>query len=96
MMPKIINGLEIIGALLMVAAFTLWSGEWWRIANYLWWSAIIILTPVIVWKNWEKDTVNKIIIWGAFCLLLIIGRWWFGKRDIKVNIPYLPEVTIHR
>ena len=48
-MPKIITVLETIGALLIVAAFTLWSGE-----------------------------------------------WWFGKRDIKVNIPYLPEVTIHR
>ena len=95
-MPKIINILEIIGALLIVAAFTLWSGEWWQLSNKLWWLAVVVIIPVIIWKNRSKSAHDKVFVAIMFCSLLIIGGWWFGKKDINVKIPFLPKITINR
>ena len=96
MIAKIINFLETIGAILIVAAFTMWSGEYWKISNYLWWSGLACVTPAIAWKAWPKSFFHQVFIGLAFCLLLIIGHWWFGKSIVKAKIPFLPEVNIRR
>ena len=90
------NILETIGALMIMGAFTLWSGEWWKQSNMLFWGAIALLTPVIIWKVWPKTWFDKLVAALAFCALLIVGSWWFGKKTIKAHIPYLPEITINR
>ena len=95
-MPKIINILETVGALLIVAAFTLWSGEWWQLSNKLWWAALLIITPVIIWKNRSKSASEKVLVAILFCCLLVISSLWFGKKDINVKIPFLPKITINR
>lgn len=95
-MPKIINILETVGALLIVAAFTLWRGEWWQLSNKLWWAALLIITPVIIWKNRSKPASEKVLVAVLFCCLLVISSWWFGKKDINVKIPFLPKKTINR
>ena len=96
MIVKIIKILEIIGSILIVGAFTIWSGEYWKTSNILWWSGLACITPVIAWKAWPKSFFHQVFIGVIFCLLIIIGHWWFGKKDIKAKIPYLPEVTIRR
>jgi hypothetical protein len=96
MMPKIINILETVGALLIVAAFALWSGEWWQLSNKLWWAAVLIITPVIIWKNRSKSASEKVLVAIMFCCLLAISSLWFGKKDINVKIPFLPKITINR
>ena len=96
MMPKIINILETVGALLIVAAFALWSGEWWQLSNKLWWAAVLIVTPVIIWKNRSKSASEKVLVAIMFCSLLAISSLWFGKKDINVKIPFLPKITINR
>ena len=96
MIEKIISVIEIIGALLIAAAFTLWSGEYWKISNMLWWTGLLVVAPVIAWKAWPQSFLRQIFIGLMFCILVFIGHWWFGKKDIKAKIPFLPEVTIHR
>lgn len=96
MIEKIISILESVGAILIVGAFTLWSGEYWKISNMLWWTGLVCLTPVIAWKAWPRSFLRQAFVGLMFCILVFIGHWWFGKKNIKVNIPYLPEVTIHR
>ena len=109
MIQKIITILECAGAILISAALTLWSGNYWETANKLWWAGLITVTPVIAWKAWPQSFLRQVfiaILFCAFlrqvfiailfCALLVIGKWWFGKKDIKVNIPYLPEITINR
>ncbi len=96
MIQKIITILECAGAILISAALTLWSGNYWETANKLWWAGLITVTPVIAWKAWPQSFLRQVFIALLFCALLVIGKWWFGKKDIKVNIPYLPEITINR
>ena len=96
MIKSIMNILETIGAVLIVAAFTLWSGDYWKISNILWWSGIACLTPVIAWKAWPRSFLYHLFIGVIFYALIIIGHWWFGKKEIKAKIPFLPEVTIRR
>ena len=96
MLQKIINVIEMVGCLLIVGAFAIWNGPYWKESNMLWWAAIICLAPVIAWKAWPQPFLKQCIIALAFCALLVIGKWWFGKKNIRVNIPYLPEITISR
>ena len=96
MTAKVMNILETIGVFLILGAFALWQGEWWKVSNYLFWGAIALFTPAMIWKVWKKDKTEKIVFAIAYCALLVIGMWWFGKKDIKVKIPYLPQITIQR
>lgn len=96
MTAKLMNILETLGALLIVGAFTLWRGEYWKESNYLFWGAIALFTPVIFWKVWKKDWSERIVVMFLYGALLAIGLWWFGKKDLKVKIPYLPQITIQR
>ena len=96
MVAKLMKILENFGAILTVAAFLLWSGDWWKLSNKLFVFAIALLTPVIIWKTWYRDWKNWIKVIIGYIALILIGSWWFGKKDIKANIPGLPEITIHR
>jgi len=96
MIAKLMKILESIGAILVVAALTLWSGEWWKVSNMLFWSAIALLTPVIIWKAWYKSWENWLFVIALYFALMVIGSWWFGMKNIKAKIPGLPEFTIHR
>ena len=96
MIEKLMSIVETIGAILIVAAFTLWSSEYWKLSNVLFWCSIALFTPVIIWKARNKHWTNWIITIIAYCALLLIGSWWFGNRVIKAHIPGLPEITIQR
>ena len=96
MIAKIMNILETIGAILIVGAFTLWSSEWWKVSNILFWCAIALFTPVIAWKAWQQEGSERIVRVFLYVALVTIGIWWFGKKDLKVKIPYLPNITIQR
>jgi len=96
MIGKVMSVLETIGAVLIVAAFAMWSGDYWKISNTIWWSGVACVTPVIVWKAWPRSFLHQVLIGIMFCALIIIGHWWFGKKEIKAKIPYLPEVSIRR
>ena len=95
-MSKIISFLEAIGAILIVAALALWSGEYWKTSNILWWAGLACVTPAIAWKAWPQSFWRQAFIGLVFCILVFIGHWWFGKKEIKAKIPFLPEITIHR
>jgi hypothetical protein len=95
-MSKIISFLEAVGAILIVAALALWSGEYWKTSNILWWAGLACVTPAIVWKAWPQSFWRQAFIGLVFCILVFIGHWWFGKKEIKAKIPFLPEITIHR
>ena len=95
-MSKIISFLEAVGAILIVAALALWSGEYWKTANILWWAGLACVTPAIAWKAWPQSFWRQAFIGLVFCILVLIGHWWFGKKEIKAKIPFLPEITIHR
>jgi hypothetical protein len=95
-MSKIISFLEAVGAILIVAALALWSGEYWKIYNILWWAGLACVTPAIAWKAWPQSFWRQAFIGLVFCILVFIGHWWFGKKEIKAKIPFLPEITIHR
>lgn len=95
-MSKIISFLEAVGAILIVAALALWSGEYWKISNILWWAGLASVTPAIAWKAWPQSFWRQAFIGLVFCILVFIGHWWFGKKEIKAKIPFLPEITIHR
>lgn len=95
-MSKIISFLEAVGAILIVAALALWSGEYWKTSNILWWTGLACVTPAIAWKAWPQSFWRQAFIGLVFCILVFIGHWWFGKKEIKVKIPFLPEITIHR
>ena len=96
MVGKLMNILETLGAILIVAAFAIWSGDYWKTSNLLWWAGLVSVTPVIAWKAWSKSFAHQVFVGIMFCFLLIIGYWWFGKKEIKTKIPFLPEVTIRR
>jgi hypothetical protein len=95
-MSKIISFLEAVGAILIVAALALWSGEYWKTSNILWWTGLACVTPAIAWKAWPQSFWRQAFIGLVFCILVFIGHWWFGKKEIKAKIPFLPEITIHR
>lgn len=95
-MSKIISFLEAVGAILIVAALALWSGEYWKTSNILWWTGLACVTPTIAWKAWPQSFWRQAFIGLVFCILVFIGHWWFGKKEIKAKIPFLPEITIHR
>jgi hypothetical protein len=95
-MSKIISFLEDVGAILIVAALALWSGEYWKTSNILWWTGLACVTPAIAWKAWPQSFWRQAFIGLVFCILVFIGHWWFGKKEIKAKIPFLPEITIHR
>ncbi len=95
-MSKIISFLEVVGAILIVAALALWSGEYWKTSNILWWTGLACVTPAIAWKAWPQSFWRQAFIGLVFCILVFIGHWWFGKKEIKAKIPFLPEITIHR
>ena len=95
-MSKIISFLEAVGAILIVAALALWSGEYWKTSNILWWTGLACVTPAIAWKAWPQSFWRQAFIGMVFCILVFIGHWWFGKKEIKAKIPFLPEITIHR
>ena len=95
-MSKIISFLEAVGAILIVAALALWSGEYWKTSNILWWTGLACVTPAIAWKAWPQSFWRQAFIGLVFCILVFIGNWWFGKKEIKAKIPFLPEITIHR
>ena len=95
-MSKIISFLEAVGAILIVAALALWSGEYWKTSNILWWTGLACVTPAIAWKTWPQSFWRQAFIGLVFCILVFIGHWWFGKKEIKAKIPFLPEITIHR
>ena len=95
-MSKIISFLEAVGAILIVAALALWSGEYWKTSNILWWAGLACVTPAIAWKAWAQSFWRQAFIGLVFCILVFIGHWWFGKKEIKAKIPFLPEITIHR
>jgi hypothetical protein len=95
-MSKIISFLEAVGAILIVAALALWSGEYWKTSNILWWAGLACVTPAIAWKAWPQSFWRQAFIGLVFCILVFIGHWWFGKKEIKAKIPFLPEITIHR
>lgn len=95
-MNKIISFLEAVGAILIVAALALWSGEYWKTSNILWWTGLACVTPAIAWKAWPQSFWRQAFIGLVFCILVFIGHWWFGKKEIKAKIPFLPEITIHR
>lgn len=95
-MSKIISFLEAVGAILIVAALALWSGEYWKTSNILWWAGVACVTPAIAWKAWPQSFWRQAFIGLVFCILVFIGHWWFGKKEIKAKIPFLPEITIHR
>ena len=44
MVAKLMKILENFGAILIVAAFLLWSGDWWKLSNKLFVFAIALLT----------------------------------------------------
>ena len=95
-MSKIISFLEAVGAILIVAALALWSGEYWKTSNILWWTGLACVTPAIAWKAWPQSFWRQAFIGLVFGILVFIGHWWFGKKEIKAKIPFLPEITIHR
>jgi hypothetical protein len=95
-MSKIISFLEAVGAILIVAALALWSGEYWKTSNILWWTGLACVTPAIARKAWPQSFWRQAFIGLVFCILVFIGHWWFGKKEIKAKIPFLPEITIHR
>ena len=95
-MSKIISFLEAVGAILIVAALALWSGEYWKTSNILWWAGLACVTPAIAWKAWPQSFWRQAFIGLVFCILVFIGHWWFGEKEIKAKIPFLPEITIHR
>jgi hypothetical protein len=95
-MSKIISFLEAVGAILIVAALALWSGEYWKTSNIIWWTGLACVTPAIAWKAWPQSFWRQAFIGLVFCILVFIGHWWFGKKEIKAKIPFLPEITIHR
>ena len=95
-MSKIISFLEAVGAILIVAALALWSGEYWKTSNILWWAGLACVTPAIAWKAWPQPFWRQAFIGLVFCILVFIGHWWFGKKEIKAKIPFLPDITIHR
>ena len=95
-MSKIISFLEAVGAILIVAALALWSGEYWKTSNILWWAGLACVTPAIAWKAWPQSFWRQAFTGLVFCILVFIGHWWFGKKEIKAKIPFLPEITIHR
>ena len=95
-MSKIISFLEAVGAILIVAALALWSGEYWKTSNILWWTGLACVTPAIAWKAWPQSFWRQAFIGLVFCILVFIGHWWFGKKEIKAKMPFLPEITIHR
>lgn len=95
-MSKIISFLEAVGAILIVAALALWSGEYWKTSNILWWAGLACVTPAIAWKAWPQSFWRQAFIGLVFCILVFIGHWWFGKKEIKAKIPFLPEITIQR
>lgn len=95
-MSKIISFLEAVGAILIVAALALWSGEYWKTSNILWWAGLACVTPAIAWKAWPQSFWRQAFVGLVFCILVFIGHWWFGKKEIKAKIPFLPEITIHR
>ena len=95
-MSKIISFLEAVGAILIVAALALWSGEYWKTSNILWWAGLACVTPAIAWKAWPQSFWRQAFIGLVFCILVFIGHWWFGKKEIKAKMPFLPEITIHR
>jgi hypothetical protein len=95
-MSKIISFLEAVGAILIVAALALWSGEYWKTSNILWWTGLACVTPAIAWKAWPQSFWRQAFIGLVFCIMVFIGHWWFGKKEIKAKIPFLPEITIHR
>ena len=95
-MSKIISFLEAVGAILIVAALALWSGEYWKTSNILWWTGLACVTPAIAWKAWPQSFWRQAFIGLVFCILVFIGHWWFGKKEIKAKVPFLPEITIHR
>lgn len=95
-MSKIISFLEAVGAILIVAALALWSGEYWKTSNILWWAGLACVTPAIARKAWPQSFWRQAFIGLVFCILVFIGHWWFGKKEIKAKIPFLPEITIHR
>ncbi len=95
-MSKIISFLEAVGAILIVAALALWSSEYWKTSNILWWTGLACVTPAIAWKAWPQSFWRQAFIGLVFCILVFIGHWWFGKKEIKAKIPFLPEITIHR
>jgi len=95
-MSKIISFLEAVGAILIVAALALWSGEYWKTSNILWWAGLACVTPAIAWKAWQQKGSERIVRVFLYVALVTIGIWWFGKKDLKVKIPYLPNITIQR
>ena len=93
---KLMDILETLGAILIVAAFSIWSGDYWKTSNVLWWTGLVCVAPVIAWKAWPQSLMRKVFVGVMFCLLVVIGKWWFGDKNIKARIPHLPEVTIRR
>ena len=81
-MSKIISFLEAVGAILIVAALALWSGEYWKTSNILWWAGLACVTPAIAWKAWPQSFWRQAFIGLVFCILVFIGHWWFGKKEI--------------
>ena len=73
-MSKIISFLEAVGAILIVAALALWSGEYWKTSNILWWTGLACVTPAIAWKAWPQSFWRQAFIGLVFCILVFIGN----------------------